>query len=249
MSLLKGKLMLVTGASRGMGRAIAIEGAKEGADVVINYSRDQSRELALETAEKVREYGREAIVVKADISKWDEVLEMRRRVEEFGKVNVLVNNAGTTRDALITKMSLDDWHTVINVNLTGAFYVTKAFIDHIIENRGVIIYVASVVGQDGNIGQANYAASKAGLIGLTKALALELARYGVRVITVAPGFTKTDMTKKIPEKVYKKIESRIPLGKFAEPEEIARPLVFLASDQASYITGVCVPVSGGMYRI
>ncbi len=247
--LLRGKLVLVTGASRGIGRAIAIECAKEGADVVINYANPRSEELALEVAGIVKEYGREALVIRADVSNWDEVVEMKRKVEEFGKVDIVVNNAGITRDALITKMTIDDWHSVINVNLTGAFYVTKAFVDHLIERRGVLIFVTSVVGQDGNIGQCNYAASKAGLIGMAKALALELARFGVRVLAVAPGFTETDMTAKIPEKVYEKIVGKIPVRRFAKPEEIAKPVVFLASDRASYITGVCIPISGGMYRI
>ena len=247
--LLREKLVLITGASRGIGRAIAIESAKEGADVVINYANHRSEKLALKVASIVREYGREAIVVRADVSNWNEVVEMKKKVEEFGKVDVVVNNAGITRDSLITKMSINDWHTVINVNLTGAFYVTRAFIDHLIEKRGVLIFVTSVVGQDGNVGQCNYAASKAGLIGMAKALALELARFGVRVLAVAPGFTETDMTANIPGKVYEKIIEKIPVRRFAKPEEIAKPVVFLASDYASYITGVCVPISGGMYRI
>uniref|UniRef100_A0A7C3UKL7 3-oxoacyl-[acyl-carrier-protein] reductase n=1 Tax=Geoglobus ahangari TaxID=113653 RepID=A0A7C3UKL7_9EURY len=245
---LNGKLMLVTGASRGIGRAIAIKAAKCGADIVLNYVSDKSKPLVDETIKIIKDLGREAIAVKADVGNWDEVMSMWEIVKDFGTVSCLVNNAGITRDNLFVKMSKEDWDEVIRVNLTGAFYVTRIFIDHLIETKGSIVFVSSVVGQDGNVGQANYAASKAGLIGLTKALALELARYGIRVNAVAPGFTETDMTAKIPEKVREKILSRIPMKRFADPDEIAKVVVFLASDDASYITGVTIPVSGGMRR-
>jgi len=248
MPKLDGKLMLVTGASRGIGRAIAIEGAKCGADIVLNYVSDRSRPLVDKTMEIIREMGRECIAVKADIGNWDEVMNMWEVVNDFGTVSCLINNAGITRDSLFIKMAKEDWDEVIRVNLSGAFYVTRIFIDHLIETRGSIVFVSSVIGQDGNIGQANYAASKAGLIGLTKALALELARYGIRVNAVAPGFTETDMTARIPDKVREKILSRIPMRRFADPNEIAKVVVFLASDDASYITGVTIPVSGGMRR-
>jgi len=248
MPKLDGKLMLVTGASRGIGRAIAIEGAKCGADIVLNYVSDRSRPLVDKTMETIREMGRECIAVKADIGNWDEVMNMWEVVNDFGTVSCLINNAGITRDSLFIKMAKEDWDEVIRVNLSGAFYVTRIFIDHLIETRGSIVFVSSVIGQDGNIGQANYAASKAGLIGLTKALALELARYGIRVNAVAPGFTETDMTARIPDKVREKILSRIPMRRFADPNEIAKVVVFLASDDASYITGVTIPVSGGMRR-
>ena len=248
MPKLDGKLMLVTGASRGIGRAIAIEGAKCGADIVLNYVSDRSRPLVDKTMEIIRKMGRECIAVKADIGNWDEVMNMWEVVNDFGTVSCLINNAGITRDSLFIKMAKEDWDEVIRVNLSGAFYVTRIFIDHLIETRGSIVFVSSVIGQDGNIGQANYAASKAGLIGLTKALALELARYGIRVNAVAPGFTETDMTARIPDKVREKILSRIPMRRFADPNEIAKVVVFLASDDASYITGVTIPVSGGMRR-
>ncbi len=248
MPKLAGKLMLVTGASRGIGRAIAIEAAKCGADVALNYVSDRSKPLVDETINIIKDLGREAIAVKADVGNWDEVMNMWETVNDFGTVSCLINNAGITRDNLFIKMSKEDWDEVIRVNLSGAFYVTRIFIDHLIETKGSIVFVSSVVGQDGNVGQANYAASKAGLIGLTKALALELARYGIRVNAVAPGFTETDMTAKIPEKVKEKILSRIPMRRFADPDEIAKVVVFLASDDASYITGVTIPVSGGMRR-
>lgn len=248
MPKLAGKLMLVTGASRGIGRAIAIEAAKCGADVALNYVSDRSKPLVDETINIIKDLGREAIAVKADVGNWDEVMNMWETVNDFGTVSSLINNAGITRDNIFIKMSKEDWDEVIRVNLSGAFYVTRIFIDHLIETKGSIVFVSSVVGQDGNVGQANYAASKAGLIGLTKALALELARYGIRVNAVAPGFTETDMTARIPEKVKEKILSRIPMRRFADPDEIAKVVVFLASDDASYITGVTIPVSGGMRR-
>ncbi|MCD6493267.1 MAG: beta-ketoacyl-ACP reductase [Archaeoglobaceae archaeon] len=245
---LDGKLMLITGASRGIGRAIAIEAAKNGADVILNYVSDRSKPLVDETIKKIREMGRNAIAIQADVGNWEEVKRMKKIVDEFGKVCCLVNNAGITKDNLLIKMTKEEWDDVIRVNLSGAFYVTKIFIDHLIETKGSIIYVSSVVGQDGNIGQANYAASKAGLIGLTRALAMELARYGIRVNAIAPGFTETEMTAKIPEKVKEKIIARIPLRRFALPEEIAKAVIFLASDDASYITGVTMSISGGQRR-
>ena len=240
--------MLITGASRGIGKAIAIEAAKNGADIVLNYVSDRSKPLVEETMEKIRRLGREAIAVKADVGNWNDVVKMKEIVDKFGKICCLVNNAGITKDNLLIKMTKEDWDDVVRVNLSGAFYVTKIFIDHLIETKGSIIYVSSVVGQDGNIGQANYAASKAGLIGMTKALAMELARYSIRVNAIAPGFTETEMTAKIPEKVKEKIIARIPLRRFALPEEIARAVVFLASDDASYITGVTISISGGQRR-
>ena len=246
MPKLNGKLMLVTGASRGIGRSIAIEAAKCGADIVLNYVSDRSKSLVDETIRIIKEMGRDAIAVKADVGNWDDVMNMWEIVNDFGNVSCLINNAGITRDNLFVKMSKEDWDEVIRVNLSGAFYVTRIFINHLIETKGSVVFVSSVVGQDGNMGQANYAASKAGLIGLTKALALELARYGIRVNAVAPGFTETDMTARIPEKVREKILSRIPMRRFADPDEIARVVVFLASDDASYITGATIPVSGGM---
>lgn len=245
---LNGKLMLITGASRGIGRAIAIEAAKNGADVILNYVSNRSKPLVDETIKKIREMGRNAIAIQADVGNWEEVKRMKKIVDEFGKVCCLVNNAGITKDNLLIKMTKEEWDDVIRINLSGAFYVTKIFIDHLIETKGSIIYVSSVVGQDGNIGQANYAASKAGLIGLTRALAMELARYGIRVNTIAPGFTETEMTAKIPEKVKEKIIARIPLRRFALPEEIAKAVIFLASDDASYITGVTMSISGGQRR-
>ena len=245
---LDGKIMLITGASRGIGRAIAIEAARNGADVVLNYVSDRSKPLVEDAIRQIKSLGREAIAIKADVGNWDDVVKMKEKVNEFGKICCLVNNAGITRDNLLIKMTKEEWDDVIRVNLSGAFYVTRIFIDHLIETKGSIIYVSSVVGQDGNIGQANYAASKAGLIGLTKALSMELARYGIRVNAIAPGFTETEMTAKIPEKVKEKIIARIPLRRFALPEEIAKAVIFLASDDASYITGVTISISGGQRR-
>jgi len=242
---LKDKVAIVTGGARGIGRAIALRLAEEGAHVAIADILD-----ATPVVEEIKKMGREALYVKTDITDPEQVKNFVQKVlEKFGKIDILINNAGITRDALIHKMTKEDWDKVIDVNLTGAFNMIKAVVNHFIERKqGKIINISSVVGQRGNIGQANYAASKAGLIGLTKALALELARYGeINVNAVAPGFVKTAMTEKIPEKIKKMFIDMIPFHRFAEPEEIADVVVFLASDRARYITGQVIGVNGGFY--
>lgn len=241
---LAGKVVVVTGAARGIGSSIALEFAKEGAKVVVNDVLE-----GIPVVEKIRSMDGASIFIKADVSNVEEVEKLFGEVlEVFGRVDILVNNAGVTRDALIHKMKVEDWDIVMDVNLKGAFLCSKIAAEHMIrQSYGRIINISSVVGQMGNVGQSNYASSKAGLIGLTKALALELAPYGITVNAIAPGFTKTEMTRKMPEKIAKHFIERTPLGRMAEPEEIAYLTVFLASDLAKYITGQVIAVNGGLY--
>jgi 3-oxoacyl-[acyl-carrier protein] reductase len=244
---LEGRKALVTGASRGIGKQIAFALASEGADVAINYSK--SEKDADEVAKYVEDIGSESWVYPADIGNYDNVVEMKESITKyFGKIDILVNNAGINIDKLFVKMTNEDWNRVITINLTGVFNCTNAFIDQLIESEhGRIINITSIVGQMGNIGQVNYAASKAGIIGMTKSLARELARKNVTVNAVAPGFILTSMVKNIPEEVKEKIIKQIPLGRFGEPEEVARAVIYLASDDAAYITGHVLNINGGMY--
>ncbi|MEM0313026.1 MAG: 3-oxoacyl-[acyl-carrier-protein] reductase [Candidatus Bathyarchaeia archaeon] len=241
---LNGRVAVVTGAARGIGRAIALAFAREGTKVVVNDVADGSA-----VVEEIKALGGESIFVKADVTKFQGVKAIfDRALETFERVDILVNNAGIVRDALIHKMSLEDWDAVIDVNLKGAFLCSKMAAECMMkQNYGRIINISSVVAQMGNIGQVNYAASKAGLIGLTKALALELAKYGITVNAVSPGFTRTEMTLKVPEKILQRFIERIPLRRMAEPEEIANLVVFLASDHAGYITGQVIAINGGLY--
>lgn len=244
---LKGRRALVTGASKGIGREIAIALASEGADVAINYR--SSDVEAEDVARWLENHGVNSWVYPADVSDYDSVKEMRKCLEKyFGTIDILVNNAGINVDKLFVKMDQDMWDRVIQVNLTGVFNCTNTFIDRILESEhGRVINITSIVGQMGNIGQVNYAASKAGIIGMTKALAKELARKKVTVNAIAPGFIETDMVMGIPDKVKEKILTQIPLGRFGRPKEVARAVVYLASDEAAYITGHVLNINGGMY--
>ena len=242
---LKGKVIVVTGAARGIGKTIALEFAREGANVVVNDIGDGTL-----VAEEIGKMGRKGIFLEANISDKEEAEQLvSRTVESLGRIDVLVNNAGITRDALIHKMSEENWNDVISVNLKGTFNCSKAAAKFMKEQKyGRIISISSVVGQRGNIGQVNYAASKAGIIGLTKALALELARYGdITANVVAPGWVNTEMARAVPEKVLQRVTEAIPFHRLAEPEEVAYLVVFLASDKARYITGQVVAVNGGYY--
>lgn len=245
--ILVGRKALVTGASKGIGKAIATAMAEAGADVAINYR--SSDEPAEETAMDAEAKGSNTWTYKADISDFDEVREMKDVVERhFGRIDILVNNAGINVDRLFMKMDRETWNKVIQVNLNGVFNCTNVFLDHLMGSPyGRIINITSIVGQMGNIGQANYAASKAGIIGMTKSLAKELARNKITVNAVAPGFIETDMVLGIPDKVKEKILSQIPLSRFGTPEEIAAVVMFLASDSAAYITGHVLNINGGMY--
>jgi 3-oxoacyl-[acyl-carrier protein] reductase len=234
---LDGKLALVTGASRGIGRAVARELAEAGARVVVAYrsGREEAEELAGEI---------DGRAVQADVSSAEEA---KRLVEEAGDVDVLVNNAGLTRDTLLARMSDDDWRVVIETNLSSVFYTCRAVTRPMMRKRGgAIVNVSSIVGVHGNGGQANYAASKAGIIGFTKSLARELGSRGVRANVVAPGYVKTRLTEVLPEGATAAMVDSTPLGRVAEPEEIAGAVRFLASDEASFITGEVLLVDGGL---
>ncbi len=243
----EGKKALVTGASRGIGEHIALTLAEYGADVVVNYN--TSHEKASDTATTVELDGENSWVYPADISDYEEVEQMKEHLEEnFGEVDILVNNAGINIDKFFPKMKKEDWGKVLSVNLDGVFNCTKVFLNDIRNsNRGRIINISSVVGQRGNIGQVNYASSKAGIIGFTKALAQELVRDDVTVNAVAPGFIATEMVLNMPEKVQQKIKSQIPMDRFGKPEEVAEVVAFLASSKSSYMTGTVLKVNGGYY--
>ncbi|WP_419873072.1 3-oxoacyl-[acyl-carrier-protein] reductase [Candidatus Pristimantibacillus sp. PTI5] len=244
---LEGKKALVTGASRGIGRSIAIALAEAGADVAINYSGSEA--AAAETAEAVEALGRRAIVLKANVGKSDEFEAMVKEViAQFGAVDILVNNAGITRDNLIMRMKEDEFDQVIETNLKGVFNGIKAVTRSMMKQRsGRIINISSVVGVLGNPGQANYVAAKAGVIGLTKASARELASRGITVNCVAPGFIQTEMTDKLPEEARLALSGQIPLARLGDPSDIANAVRFLASDASAYMTGQTIHVDGGMY--
>ncbi|MBP8952177.1 MAG: 3-oxoacyl-[acyl-carrier-protein] reductase [Armatimonadetes bacterium] len=249
---LDGKSALITGASRGIGRAIALAFARAGCDVAINYVNVPDRDNAAEAgqvADEIRALGSEAFCVEADVTDLDAVEEMAAAViDRFGKLDILVNNAGITADSTLKKLSKDAWDRVLAVNLTGAFHCTRAVIEHMRERQsGRVISLASVVALSGNIGQANYAASKAGLIGFTKSLAREVARRNITVNAIAPGFINTEMVQAMPAPALEQTLASIPMGRLGEAEEIADAAVFLASDAAKYITGHVLSVNGGLY--
>lgn len=240
------KTALVTGAGRGIGKAIAIALAKEGMNVVVNYN--GSADKAEETAAAIRELGVKAKTVKCNVADFDECKKMIDEViAEFGRIDVLVNNAGITRDGLLMKMSEDDFDSVININLKGAFNTTKHISKCLLKQKsGKIINISSVSGILGNAGQANYSASKAGIIGLAKSTARELASRGITCNAIAPGFVETDMTSAMNEQVIEKSIEMIPLKRIGKAEEIAYMAAFLASEKADYITGQVFAVDGGM---
>jgi 3-oxoacyl-[acyl-carrier protein] reductase len=241
-----GRTALVTGASQGIGEAIARRLAERGARVIL-ASRSEERLAAL--AAELRDAGGEAVAVTLDVSQPEAVEERLKQLPEgFAEVDILVNNAGITADNLLARMSLDEWQRVLQTNLTGAYAVTRALVRGMMKRRwGRIISVSSVVGLMGNAGQANYAAAKAGLIGFSKSLARELASRGVTVNVVAPGFVETDMTGALPEATRKELEASIPLRRIGTAEEIAAACAYLASEEAAYVTGHTLNVSGGLY--
>lgn len=243
---LSGKVALVTGGARGIGRATVIELAKAGADVAINYA--GSEEAAKQLAAEVEGLGRKTISIQTNVADSAAVGEMVKKViEEFGHIDILVNNAGITKDNLLMRMKEEEWDQVIAVNLKGVFNCIKAVTRQMMKQRsGRIINMSSVVGVMGNAGQANYVASKAGVIGLTKSTARELATRGITVNAIAPGFIETDMTSSLGDEVNKGILSQIPLGRMGQPEDIAKMVRFIASDEAGYVTGQIIHVDGGM---
>ncbi len=244
---LKGRVALVTGGSRGIGKVIALELAHEGAKVAINY---QSNEAAAnDVARLIEKIGSAAFTCKADVSSFPDAVRMRDAVAaNLGTVDILVNNAGIVSDKSFLKMTHEAWRKVLAVNLDGVFNCTKVFLDGMLDKRwGRIVNITSLIGQIGNFGQANYAASKAGVMAMTKTLAKELARKGITVNAVAPGFIETEMVDSIPEKVKERIIAEIPLGRFGRAEEVAGAVVFLVSSDGDYITGHELSVNGGLY--
>ena len=245
--MLEGKVALITGASRGIGRAIALKYAEAGANIIVNYSGNEAK--AQETVAEIEKMGREAIMIRANVGKTEEAENMvKEALERFGKIDILVNNAGITRDNLLMRMKESEWDEVINVNLKGVFNMTKALTRPMMKQRsGSIINITSVVGVLGNAGQANYVAAKAGVIGLTKTTARELASRNIKVNAIAPGFVDTDMTDVLPEDVKSGILAQIPFNRLGSADEISSVALFLASDASSYMTGQTLHVDGGMY--
>lgn len=246
MGKLDGKSALVTGASRGIGAEIAKQLAKEGARVAVNYSGSQSK--AEEVVNEIIAAGGQAFAIQASVSDAENVTDMvKQTIEQFGSVDILVNNAGITRDNLLMRMKESEWDDVIDTNLKGVFLCTKAVTRQMMKQRaGKIINIASIVGVSGNAGQANYVAAKAGVIGLTKTTAKELASRHINVNAIAPGFITTEMTDELSDDVKNQMLTQIPLSKLGNPQDVAKAVVFLASDDASYITGQTLHVDGGM---
>ncbi|NEU29408.1 3-oxoacyl-[acyl-carrier-protein] reductase [bacterium LRH843] len=244
--MLQGKVAIVTGASRGIGRATAIELARCGASIVVNYAGSQGR--AEQVVTEIKQLGVGAIAVQADISKSNQVKDMvDQTLEAFGRIDILVNNAGITKDNLIMRMKEDEWDAVIDTNLKGVFNCSKAVTRQMMKQRyGRIINVASVVGVLGNAGQANYVAAKAGVIGLTKTMARELANRNIHVNAVAPGFIESDMTDVLSDELKNQLLTQIPLASLGKPEQVANVIRFLASSDADYMTGQTLHVDGGM---
>jgi 3-oxoacyl-[acyl-carrier protein] reductase len=243
---LAGKIALVTGASRGIGREIALELARQGANVAVNYSGSEAK--ANEVVDEIKTMGREAFAVKCDVSNAEEVASMVKDTTNiFGRLDILVNNAGITKDNLLMRMKEEEWDDVLNINLKGVFLCTKAVTRQMMKQRvGRIINISSVVGVSGNPGQANYVAAKAGVIGLTKTTAKELATRNITVNVIAPGFITTDMTDKLTDELKTEMLKQIPLARLGEPKDIAKAAAFLASDDAGYITGQTLNINGGM---
>jgi 3-oxoacyl-[acyl-carrier protein] reductase len=243
---LKGRTALVTGGSRGIGRAVAIALADEGADVAINYV--SSETAARDVAEHIKKMGRRAMLAQADVSDYPDTFRMAQDVvREFGHLDILVNNAGINSDKTFTKMDHASWRKVLGTNLDGVFNCTKVFVDQMLtQGYGRVVNMTSVIGQIGNFGQANYAASKAGVAAFTKSLAKELAGKGVTVNAVAPGFIETEMVASIPDKVKERLLAQIPLHRFGTAEEVARAVVYIVSSDGDYITGAELSINGGL---
>jgi acetoacetyl-CoA reductase len=244
---LQGAVAVVTGGSRGIGAAIAEELGRAGAKVVVNYS--GSKEPAEEVAEKINQVGGggEAVVVQADVSDPEDAQRLiDEAVENFGRVDVLINNAGINADATIEKLDVESWNQVVQLDLNGCFYTVHAALPHMMEQEsGAIVNMSSFVGEAGNMGQANYSAAKAGLLGYTKTAALELAQSGITVNAVCPGFIETDMVGAIPDEMQEKILKTIPMGRFGKPEEIAQAVRFCIEND--YMTGATLDINGGVY--
>lgn len=244
--ILKDKIALVTGAAQGIGKAIALRLANSGADLAIV---DMNIEKTEETVKEIEKLGRKAIALKANVANLKEAeAVMDETVARLGTIHILVNNAGITRDALILRMKEEEWDAVIDVNLKGTFNCTKSAVKYMSKQRyGRIINIASIVGEMGNAGQANYSASKAGVIALAKTIAREFASRNITCNAIAPGFIETSMTQALPEKVREELAKQIPMGRLGAPEDVAEGVLFLVSDAANYITGQVLNINGGMY--
>jgi len=240
------QVAIVTGGSRGIGRAISLELAKSGRRVAIVYR--SNRDKALETLREIESLGGEGDIFQADVTRWNDIEEVVKGVlTKWGRIDILINNAGITRDTLLFKMTEEDWDEVLDTDLKGAFICTRLVARQMIKNReGRIVNIASVIGEIGNIGQSNYSAAKAGLIGFTKACARELSRWNITVNAVAPGYIETEMTTGLDEGIKQEYLNKIPLGRFGKAEEVAKLVLFLVSKDASYITGQVINIDGGL---
>ena len=243
---LTGKVALITGAAQGIGKAVALLLARHGADIVVS---DINLEKAEETAKEIESIGPKAMAIKVNVASLNDVERMVEAVlKKFGRIDILINNAGITRDKLILRMTEEDWDIVLNVNLKGTFNCTKAVVRHMAKQRsGKIVSIASVVGEMGNAGQVNYAASKAGVIGLTKTIAREFAQRGINVNAIAPGYIETPMTEVLSDKVKEELKRLIPMERLGKPEDVAEAVLFLVSEESNYITGQVLNVNGGIY--
>jgi 3-oxoacyl-[acyl-carrier protein] reductase len=244
---LKDKVAIVTGGSRGIGKAVVIALAEAGADILLNYSRSDKQ--ADEVKKQVEKKGRKCVTVRADVGRFEQAQNLGKAVmNHFGRVDILINNAGVNRDRTLRRMTHEQWNEVIQTNLSSVFNCTKAVVEPMVaQNSGVIISISSIIGEMGNVGQANYAATKAGIIGFTKTMARELARNNIRVNAIAPGFVETDMLGTVPEDIRNQIKSQIALNRFGTPEEVALAVVYLCSPAASWITGITLRMNGGHY--
>jgi len=240
------QVAIVTGGSRGIGRAISLELAKSGRRVAIVYR--SNRDKALETLREIESLGGEGDIFQADVTRWNDIEEVVKGVlTKWGRIDILINNAGITRDTLLFKMTEEDWDEVLDTDLKGAFICTRLVARQMIKNKeGRIVNIASVIGEIGNIGQSNYSAAKAGLIGFTKACARELSRWNITVNAVAPGYIETEMTTGLDEGIKQEYLNKIPLGRFGKAEEVAKLVLFLVSKDASYITGQVINIDGGL---
>jgi 3-oxoacyl-[acyl-carrier protein] reductase len=243
---LVGKVALVTGGAQGIGRAIGLMVARNGADVAVS---DINMETARSTADEIEKMGRRALIIEANVARFEDGERMvRETVDTLGRIDILINNAGIARDKLLLRMSEEDWNMVLDINLKGAFNCTRSAVRYMAKQKsGRIVNIASVVGLMGNAGQANYAASKAGLIGFTKSVAREVASRGITVNAVAPGYIDTPMTQALPEKVKEELKKLIPMDRLGTPEDVAKMVFFLVTSASDYVTGQVLQVNGGLY--